>query len=134
MTTKASSVKVNCDVYWVYHTKPADMSGKYEASLCNLSETAITNLEGMGLEVRFREDKPEQGSFIVCKSTLPITITDANTGEPITSIVGNGSRAIAVVGPYEWAFKGKKGVSASLKSLKITELVTVDGDTADEPV
>jgi hypothetical protein len=37
--------------------------------------------------------------------------------------VGNGSKAIALIAPYEWKFKNKKGVSASLKKLVITDLV-----------
>lgn len=131
--SKGTVIKVACDVYWAFTSKVADLSSKYEVTLANLSEAAVTNLTGMGVEVRFREDKPEQGNFIVCKSTLPIEVVDS-AGVPITAMVGNGSKAVAKVGAYEWTFKNKKGISPSLKDkLVITELVRMSNDE-DVPV
>lgn len=130
--SKGTVIKVACDIYWAFTNKPAEMSGKYEVTLGNLSEAAVTNLTGMGIEVRFREDKPEQGNFIVCKSTMPIEVVDA-AGVPITAMIGNGSKAIAKVGAYEWTFKNKKGTSPSLRDrLVVTELVRVGADETSE--
>jgi hypothetical protein len=44
-------------------------------------------------------------------------------GEEITEEIGNGSKAKALVTPYEWKYKNKKGISASLIKLVITDLV-----------
>lgn len=125
--SNGSVAKVMCDLYWVNHTKVADMSQKYELTLANLSDTAVTNLKGMGIPVRFREDKPEQGQFTVCKSSMPIEVVD-QYGAKIDGRIGNGSKAIATVSPYSWTFKNKEGTSASLKKLVVTDLVSVGGD------
>jgi len=117
-------VKVNCTLHWAFLNKPADMSGKYEVILGNLSDAAVTNLTGAGINVKTREDRPEQGRYIVCRSTHPIVAYDESGGE-IKALVGNGSRATAVVGSYEWAGKTKKGVSPSLRKLVVTNLIEV---------
>lgn len=128
-----SIVKMACDLFWVYHTKVSEMSGKYELTLGNLSDAAVTNLKGMGIPVRFREDKPEQGNFIVCKSTMPMEIVD-QYGTKITDIIGNGSKGIATVSPWSWTWKNKEGISASLKKLVITDLVKLSPDDDDSEV
>ena len=120
-------VKVNCTVHWAFLKKPNPYNDKYEVVLGNLSDAAITNLKGAGIPVHYKETKPEQGNYITCRSTNPIAATDQN-GSPVEVLSGNGSRAIATVGSYEWAGKKKGqagGISASLKKLVITDLVEV---------
>lgn len=129
--SKGTVVKVACDLFWVFNNKVSEMSGKYELSLCNLSPAAVTNLEGLGIPVRFREDKPEQGHFVVCKSTLPMEIVDQH-GTKIEGLIGNGSKGIATVSPWAWTWKNKEGISASLKKLVVTELVSLGGDDDSE--
>lgn len=133
--SKSPSIKVNCCIYWAFTNKVAEMSGKYEVALCNLSDAAVTNLNGIGLEVRHQPDKkPEQGHFIVCKSSLPMTVYDRE-GVEILEPIGNGSKGIATIGPYDWTFKNKSGVSASLKRLVVTDLIALSGyDDDDAPV
>lgn len=116
--------RVSCTVHWAFLKKPNDMSEKFEVVLGNLSDTAVTNLKGAGIPVHTNDKKPEQGNYITCRSTLPIEAT-YESGEAVTELVGNGSRAIATVGAYEWTFKGKSGMSPSCKKLVITELVPV---------
>jgi len=41
--------------------------------------------------------------------------------------VGNGSKAICMIGSYAWTYKNKKGVSPSLAKLVITDLVEYVG-------
>ena len=48
--------------------------------------------------------------------------------EIVGSIVGNGSKAIAMIEPYTWTWKNKEGVSASLKKLVITDLQKYESD------
>lgn len=118
-------VKVKADIMWAYLDKPNDMSGKYQVDLCNLSDPAVQALEDMGLAVRQKEDK---GYFITCKSTNPIRAYDRD-GDAINGIsIGNGSKAIAMVGSYAWNFKNKEGLSPSLKKLVVEELVAYEGE------
>lgn len=120
-------VKIKADIMWAYMDQRNEMSGKYQVDLCNLSPAAAQALQDMGLEVKTKDDK---GAFIVCKSNNVIRAFDSN-GNPLEGIaVGNGSKAIAVVGAYEWTFRNKEGVSPSLKKLVITDLVSYeDGET-----
>ena len=116
---------------WAYLDKVNDMSGKYQVDLCNLSDPAVNALEGMGLTVRQKEDK---GYFITCKSSNPIKAFDKE-GELIDGVtIGNGSKAIAMVGFYEWTWKNKQGVSPSLKKLVVDEIVAYEGVGEPDPV
>lgn len=116
-------VKIKADVMWANLDKPNEMSGKYQVDLCNLSDPAVQAIESMGIPVKQKEDK---GYFITCKSNNPIKPFD-KTGDVLEGIsVGNGSKAVALVGSYTWTFKNKEGVSPSLKKLVIDELVSYD--------
>ena len=116
---QSQRVKIKADVMWAYLDRQNDMSGKYQVDLCNLSDAAVDALEGMGLTVRQKDDK---GYFITCKSNNPIKAFDKN-GDIIDGVsIGNGSKAEALVGFYEWRYQKKEGVSPSLKKLVITEL------------
>lgn len=124
-------VKIKADLMWAYMDKPNDMSGKYQVDLCNLSDGAVAALEDMGITPRQKDDK---GFYITCKSNQPIKAYDKN-GDVIEGItIGNGSKAIALVGFYTWTFKNKEGVSPSLKKLVIDELVSYEGEGVAEAV
>ena len=125
-------VKIKATLEWANLSVPNEMSGKYQVDLCNLSKEAVEAIEGLGLTVRYREDKPEKGNFITAKSARPIkAYTDG--GDAIDVLVGNGSKATVVLGTYEWEFKKKKGVSASIQRLVVTDLVTYEeGGDGDE--
>jgi hypothetical protein len=110
MNDLAKPVKVKATVMWCFHNK----------------------LESLGLDVRKREDKPEKGFFITCKSTVPMKVFDASGNDLNTVAIGNGSTATAVVGAYEWAWKNKKGVSATLTKLVVEDLVAYDAAEAEE--
>lgn len=118
-------IKFNATLEWANLTTPNEMSGKYQVDLCNLSDKASNALKAMGLTVRSREDKPEKGNYITCKSTNQIKAV-MQDGYDVETMVGNGSKAVATVGFYDWTFKGKKGRSPSLKRLTITELVSFE--------
>lgn len=122
MNTEA--VKVKAEIMWAFLNKPNEMSGKFQVDLCNLSDKAVGALEEMGIEVKTKEGK---GAYITCKSKRPIIAYDDGGTVLEGDILGNGSKAAAVVEPYEWAFKGKKGISPSLKKMVITELVPYTG-------
>ena len=118
------AVKIKADIMWAYLNKPNDMSGKFQVDLCNLSDKAAQALEEMGLDVKNKEGK---GKFITCKSTRPIAAFDDGGTAIDGSMLGNGSKAVALVGAYEWGYQKKKGISPSLKRLVITDFVAYTG-------
>jgi len=115
----SDAVKLKATVYWSFHNKINDMSGKYMMDLGNLSEAAVAALEELGIEVREHEDK---GKFITPKSSKPIKVFDVD-GDEITEAIGNGSKAKVMIGAYEWTYKNKKGKSPSIKKIVVTDLV-----------
>ena len=129
----AKPVTVKATVMWCNHNKVNEMSSKYQLELINLSENAVKALEGIGLEVRKREDKPEKGFYITCKSVRQMDKIFDKTGASLIDVaIGNGSTGTAVVGTYDWSFKNKKGLSASLIKMTIDNLVAYDAE--DTPV
>ncbi len=132
MNDLAKPVKIKATLMWCFHNKPNEMSNKFQVDLCNLSDNAVKALEGLGLEVRKREDKPEKGFYITCKSTVPMKVFDASGNDLNNVPIGNGSTATAVVGTYSWAWKNKKGTSASLTKLVVDNLVAFDAPVASE--
>jgi hypothetical protein len=121
---ETQTVKLKADVMWAQLDKVNEMSGKYQVNLCNLSDAAVLALEELGIAVA---EKEGQGRFITCKSANPIKAFDADGDEIVGVKVGNGSKAKAVINPYEWKYKNKKGVSPSLRKLVITELIEYGG-------
>ena len=129
----AKPVTVKATVMWCNHNKVNEMSKKYQLELTNLSDNAVKALEGIGLEVRKREDKPEKGFYITCKSVRQMDKIFDKTGASLIDVaIGNGSTGTAVVGTYDWSFKNKKGLSASLIKMTIDNLVAYDAE--DTPV
>ena len=125
------AVKIKADIMWAYLDKPNDMSGKYQVDLCNLSDKAAGALEELGLEVKTKEGK---GKYITCKSTRPILAYD-DCGSLIEgNSLGNGSKAVALVGTYSWSYQKKQGISPALKRLVVTELVEYSGAPVGELV
>ena len=118
-------VKIKADIMWAFLNKKNEMADRYTVDLCNLSDNAVKALEGLGITVNHKDGK---GHFITCKSKNPIRAYD-DGGSEIDSdvIVGNGSKCVGSVESYEWAYKGKKGVSPSLRKLVITELNQYEG-------
>jgi hypothetical protein len=118
------SVKIKADVMWAYLEKMNEMTQRYQVDLCNLSDNAVKALESLGVEVKTKEGK---GKFITCKSKRTISAHD-DGGTPIDgSILGNGSKAAALVSYYQWNFGGKSGIAPSLQKLVITDLVPYTG-------
>ena len=130
------SVAVQADVFWACTQTPNPTSDKeqYTINLSNLSDKAAAALEELGITVRTNEEKRSaEGKYITCKSNYKI---DAFTpdGELISADkkIANGSKCTAIVSSYEWNYRGKKGVSPSLKKLTITNLIEYKGIKDDE--
>ena len=122
------AVKIKADIMWAFLDKVNDMSGKFQVDLCNLSDKAANALQEIGLEVKFKEGK---GKYITCKSTRPIYAFD-DGGSQIEAQVGNGSKGVALVGTFSWAYQKKKGVSPALKRLVITDMLEYGGQPVGE--
>ena len=122
------AVKIKADIMWAFLDKVNDMSGKFQVDLCNLSDKAAEALQDIGLEVKFKDGK---GKYITCKSTRPIYAFD-DGGSQIDVQVGNGSKGVALVGTYSWAYQKKKGVSPALKRLVITDMLEYGGQPVGE--
>ena len=123
----SDKLKIKATVNWAFLNRKNEMADAYTVDLCNLSDKAVAALEDMGISVQENaEKKPEQGKYITCKSQRPIKAFDTDN-EEIVEDIGNGSKAICMIGSYAWTYKNKKGVSPSLAKLVITDLVVFAG-------
>lgn len=95
-------------------------SQKYIVQLGKLSAVAVEKLEDIGITVGTHEDK---GRFVTCKSKFVIKPTDEEGNEIDPRTIGNGSKAVVIVAPYQWKFGKKSGVGASPKRVTVTEYV-----------
>ena len=106
---------------WAFLDKVNGLSGKYQVDLSELSPAAVEAVEMLGIPVGNKADK---GDYITAKSTLPIRVYDTNSQEIKGVTVGNGTKAKVVLSGYEWRNPaGKKGVSATLHKIVITDMV-----------
>lgn len=125
-------IKVQAEVMWAFLDQPNKLSGKYQVDLCNLTKGAVSALEAMGISVHSKTDKPEKGHYVTAKSfNYPILAVDQD-GNQISAKVGNGSKCIALIKPYEYNYKGKRGVGAGTSKLIITDLKVYEGSEAVE--
>jgi hypothetical protein len=125
------SVAIQADIYWACTQTPNPTSEKeqYTINLSNLSDKAVKALEELGITVRSNTEKREaEGNYITCKSNYKIDAFD-DKGElvPTDKKIANGSKATAIVSSYEWNYRGKKGVSPSIRKLTITDLIEYKG-------
>ena len=95
-------------------------SQKYIVQLGKLSAIAVEKLEDIGITVGTHEDK---GRFVTCKSKFVIKPTDEEGNEIDPRTIGNGSKAVIIVAPYQWKFGKKSGVGASPKRVTVTEYI-----------
>jgi hypothetical protein len=128
-------LKVQADIMWAFLDTPNQLSGKYQVDLCNLTQEAVKKLETMGVSVRSKPDQPEKGFFITAKSVNYPIKTEDTSGNAITAKVGNGSKGIALLKPYEYTYQKKKGVGIGINKLIVTDLVVYEGgEQAEEAI
>lgn len=115
-------IKINATIFWCFHNKHSAMSNKYEVTLGNLSEGAVKALTDAGLTVSDKTSKG-MGMCITAKSNIALPVF-TETGDSLeATMVGNGSKGIAIVTPYEWEYQKRRGSSPNLSRLVVTELV-----------
>ena len=129
---KYDPIKIEAQAYWFSFLEKNEMSDKYQVDISKLSSKAVQVLSDMGIAVRNKGD--ERGNYVTVKSNNPITPVFSKD-KVDSSLIGSGSKANAAIKPYHWDFKGKKGTSASLSKLLITEVAIYDkggdGDAID---
>jgi hypothetical protein len=94
----------------------------------------VKALEELGITVRSNAEKrADEGHYITCKSNYKIDAFDSK-GDliPAEVKIANGSKATAVISFYEWNYRGKKGISPSIRKLTITNLIEYNGAKANE--
>lgn len=121
----------NVDLFWASLDETNRMSGKYQVDVCNLSDAQVARLEDEGINVRTKDD--DRGYFITCKSAkFPIQAYDKD-GNEIRSKVANGSKADVLLKPFSWtAPTGKKGTSAGIAKLIVTDLIEYHAEGVEE--
>jgi hypothetical protein len=124
MSNQDQPLVITCDAYWAFTNKPNQLSGKYQVDLCNLSDKAVEALEERGISVK---NKEAQGSYITPVSKRNIRAYNT-AGDELSGVdIGNGSKARAVIGTYDWNFNGKQGRSPSLVKFIIDDLIVFEG-------
>lgn len=137
MANENSVVLKDVELAWCYFNTTNNLSGKYQVDLVNLTPEHLSLLESLGLKARTRNDRPEKGNFIVCKSMRPMVPLD-QSGDLISDpgSVGNGSRANVRLTYYVPKKKpvGAPDRSPSLQKIVITDLVVYGGadDSGDD--
>jgi hypothetical protein len=145
--SKRETVIVEGVVFYANVLKPNPRTEKYSVDLVVDDETA-TKLEGLGLKSAIRRDGSavKHGElsgkvFRITQKTMtsdgramtpPLVVDSQNN--PVTEIIGNGSKIRVKANVYEWAFQGKKGVAAGLSAVQVVDLIPYTGGTAFEKV
>jgi len=105
-------------------TGPNSMSNKFQVDITEMSKEAVEKLKFFNVEPREKEGV----TFVTAKSNRPVLVLDKNK-EPLTQVrLGNGTLANVQVRPYEWEFKGKKGVGLGLQKIQVIDLVELEKD------
>ena len=130
MPKEVKPIKLKAEVMWAYLNERNEMSNSYQVDLCQLSKAAVNALSEMGVEAQHKDGK---GFYVTCKSkNYPIEALNPDGSRINADVrVGNGTKVTAVVGAFDWTFKNKKGTSASLKKLVVTELVSYTAGDVD---
>jgi hypothetical protein len=114
---------IQADIFWANLNEVNKLSGKYQVDLSNLSKEAVRELEAIGIAVKNDPKKPDQGFYVTAKSkNFPITAVDEN-GNVLNVKIANGSKAVALIKPFNYNFQGKKGVGVGVSKLIIKELI-----------
>ena len=144
MSDQAPNVMVNCDLFWPNLTHKNELAGKYTVDLANLSDAAVTALEDLGLNIHNKGD--ERGQYITCKSKNKYRAFNPDGTELLIKgrtprddeddpesgvVVGNGSKARCLIGYYDWEYLKKKGRSATLKRLVISDVVQYEPEVEE---
>ena len=135
MSTTPKVLLKDVTLMWAALDTKNSMSDKYQVDLTNLSPDDCEKVQGLGLAIKTRADRPEKGAFLTPKSLFPIVPLDKG-GNPVKATVGNGTKADVLLTYYIPKRKppGAPDRSPTILKLTITDLleyvpsVSSDGD------
>tara|TARA_R100001163_G_scaffold48923_2_gene36784 strand:- start:445 stop:909 length:465 start_codon:yes stop_codon:yes gene_type:complete len=119
--------------YWASIATPNttfDPDGVWTVDVGNLDKAAIDQLKNDGLTVKNKGD--DRGDFVTIKRKVrrkdgqmnrTPDLVDAKKRQMSNTMIGNGSDVNVLYSTYDWEFKGRKGTSADLKSIQVTNLI-----------
>ena len=119
--------------YWASIATPNttfDPDGVCTVDVGNLDKAAIDQLKNDGLTVKNKGD--DRGDFVTIKRKVrrkdgqmnrTPDLVDAKKRQMSNTMIGNGSDVNVLYSTYDWEFKGRKGTSADLKSIQVTNLI-----------
>ncbi len=128
------SMVIKGTAQWVDVHKPNDLSGRFQVDICQLDKATVKKLEDVGVNVNKGENgKAYKGFFIVAKTKRRPKVMDAAKNIwPSNLKIGNGSIVKCSITPYDWNFKKKVGIGASLNSLMVIDFKAADMDETDD--
>tara|TARA_R110000868_G_C10905092_1_gene764561 strand:+ start:354 stop:914 length:561 start_codon:yes stop_codon:yes gene_type:complete len=146
MTTKQDHLIIEGRLFWASVHTPNSHSGKYQVDISVDDATAAT-LTSLGVPVKKEADhvdsngvkgkyvgtENDRKTYVTAKRSTEAkdgiqlqkaTIIDAKK-QPLgaETALGNGTKARVKVNPFEWNFKGKKGVSLGFSVIQVLDLV-----------
>jgi hypothetical protein len=129
--------------YWASITSPNttfDADGVWTLDVCNLDKKNIEMVKADGLTIKNKGD--DRGDFVTVKrkvkrkdgneNAAPIVVDAQKRPLGIDVLIGNGSIVNVLYSTYDWEFKGRKGTSADLKSVQVTDLVPYESGPKED--
>ena len=115
-----------------------DPDGVWTVDVGNLNKEAIEQLKTDGLTVKNKGD--DRGDFVTIKRKVrrkdgqmnrTPDLVDSNKRQMVGTMIGNGSEVNVLYSTYDWEFKGRKGTSADLKSVQVTDLIPYNAEEGE---
>ena len=118
--------------YWASLTRPNEKFEPMWTIDLSVDEKSANELKEQGIKVgETTVDETIMPNIVKFKRKCSKANGDKNTQpqlvdaskNPLDKIVGNGSKVKVMYKPYEWNFKGKKGMGLDLQAVQLIDLV-----------
>jgi hypothetical protein len=142
MGKKKDSIIITGTAFWAKIVEPElnENTGKleYKMDIGFLDEGTKSLLRSSGVPIKNKDQqlasqgKALQNDFVSCKSLFKPEIFNADLSSfPEGVLVGNGSKVVVRVTPYDWIYRSKSGTSLGLDAVQLIELVEFKKRTLD---
>ncbi len=114
--------------YWAKVFPETAQENKFSLDVANLDAPTVKLCKELGLKIKNTGDKRGDHVTFWTYATFPdgsaknLTVLDASLN-PLTKLIGNGSKVSAEFIMKPWEYKGKSGKRGDLKALHVTELM-----------
>lgn len=95
-------------------------------TLSQLSDAAVSALEGLGVKVKSKDSMPDLGRFVTSKSKFQFEPVDENGEKIDPKKLGNGSKVVALVSAFPTKMSKMHGNSVRIHKLIVTDLKVYD--------